>query len=247
MKQLSKFSFQQLKIYLLLLYCFCAFSNHIVGQATEVNLINSSSSPNDFLGWDATVTDPIMLRHFHPDQHIEFHTNGQERMRVNASGNVCIGTTTQNAALTVRQMNGEYGIEANHSNLTGSSAFYTALDVRMNNNVGNVYNYAIIAEALGNASAQKVGLNAEAAGATDNYGVRAVSSPNNNGTAGWFNGDVVITGTFPPLSDQSLKTNVQPIENARELLLQLNPVKYEFINHSFLNLPQGEQYGLIAQ
>jgi len=50
-------------------------------------------------------------------------------------------------------------------------------------------------------------------------------------------------------SDESLKTNIQVIDNAIEVISQLQPKKYNFISeeYSFMNFPTGEQYGLLSQ
>lgn len=62
-------------------------------------------------------------------------------------------------------------------------------------------------------------------------------------------GDVGISGQIFGLSDERLKTNRRPILNAMSLLSQLNPTSYNFDFMQFpeLNLPEGKQYGLMAQ
>ena len=81
-----------------------------------------------------------------------------------------------------------------------------------------------------------------------NYGIFSNVSGGTTNWAGWFNGNVFISGTFGP-SDAVLKTNVESIDNAMDVVTQLNPVSFDFDNSvkPRLNLQQGKQYGLIAQ
>jgi hypothetical protein len=73
--------------------------------------------------------------------------------------------------------------------------------------------------------------------------------------AAWLDGHVTITGVgyipggpWQP-SDETLKTNVQPLEGAREVLAQLNAKTYEFLvdAHPGAGLPSGFQSGLMSQ
>lgn len=69
------------------------------------------------------------------------------------------------------------------------------------------------------------------------------------GFAGYFNGYIYTTGiTFG--SDKKLKKNITDFDNAISIISQLKPKTYEFIqdgNYGLMNLPQGKQYGLVAQ
>ncbi len=66
--------------------------------------------------------------------------------------------------------------------------------------------------------------------------------------AGFFNGDVYITNTYGP-SDQKLKQNIQSLDGAVDLLMQLKPKTYSYRRAEFpsMALPSGKQYGLLAQ
>ena len=83
-----------------------------------------------------------------------------------------------------------------------------------------------------------------------NLGIWA-EAPINTGSnyAAWFEGDINVTGMTYNISDLQLKQNIETFTNANELLDQLNPVKYNFRTeeYSFMNLPQVDQIGLIAQ
>lgn len=71
-----------------------------------------------------------------------------------------------------------------------------------------------------------------------------------NAYAGYFDGDVVITGTIlPGPSDANMKTNVNNIHSPLDIINQLEPVSFEFDNSNYpsMNLADGLQYGLIAQ
>lgn len=81
------------------------------------------------------------------------------------------------------------------------------------------------------------------------YGIYAVNS--GGGLAGYFDGDVEVTGSIYSSSDAALKQNVQNVAatDALAKLLQLQPRSYEFSDSNAveINLPQGRQYGFLAQ
>jgi hypothetical protein len=67
--------------------------------------------------------------------------------------------------------------------------------------------------------------------------------------AGYFDGNLVYTGSFYKVSDRMFKTNLQPCDGALDKVLALEPRKYTY-DHSQrdgISLPHGEHYGLIAQ
>ena len=87
----------------------------------------------------------------------------------------------------------------------------------------------------------------------NNYGVYASVPPNSGGTinyAGYFNGDVYVSGTFINPSDRRLKENITSFVGATPLLNTLNPVTFDYKQtgeYEKLHLPTEHQYGLIAQ
>lgn len=73
------------------------------------------------------------------------------------------------------------------------------------------------------------------------------SSPSStNRYAGYFNGDVFVTGMFT-VSDKKLKENIKPEENVLEKLSQLESVTYTFRDNDNLNLSSQLQHGFLAQ
>lgn len=84
-------------------------------------------------------------------------------------------------------------------------------------------------------SVQNLGVFGQATGGTQNW-------------AGYFVGDVYISGTYGP-SDQLLKENVAALEHADSIIELLNPVTFDFKTTDYpqLSLPEGNQMGLIAQ
>lgn len=66
--------------------------------------------------------------------------------------------------------------------------------------------------------------------------------------AGYFNGDVAITGTlWNPPSDASLKENIELYGNALEKLSKLDVYTYNYRTDKGLSLPAGKEYGVMAQ
>lgn len=72
-----------------------------------------------------------------------------------------------------------------------------------------------------------------------------------NSYAGYFDGDVHVTGNLTWSSDGALKQSVEPIpsDSALALISRLNPKTYEYDQKSYpyMALPKGKQYGLVAQ
>ncbi len=68
--------------------------------------------------------------------------------------------------------------------------------------------------------------------------------------AGYFSGNVHVSGTFTNPSDERLKENVQPFNNALSKIRLMSVHTFNFIQmteEKQLILPEGEQIGLIAQ
>ena len=81
----------------------------------------------------------------------------------------------------------------------------------------------------------------------NNYGVYSSVSNGANNYAGYFNGDVTITGTLVQPSDRKLKREIKPLVSALDKINQLSPVTYYYNSNSNINLPSRLQYGFIAQ
>lgn len=80
---------------------------------------------------------------------------------------------------------------------------------------------------------------------TNSYGIEAVGDD----YAGYFIGNVSRTGSDNFTSDRKLKDNIVPLENSLAKIMELKPSSYTFKTNEFpdMNLPKGNQLGLIAQ
>ncbi|MFK7748332.1 MAG: tail fiber domain-containing protein [Kordia sp.] len=76
------------------------------------------------------------------------------------------------------------------------------------------------------------------------YGSSATTS---NRHAGYFNGNVVVTGSFSSGSDRKLKQDIESEKNVLDKLAQIDAVTYTFKENDQLNLPSELQHGFIAQ
>lgn len=65
--------------------------------------------------------------------------------------------------------------------------------------------------------------------------------------AGYFDGDVYITGSILPPSDKKLKENINSIENVMDRLSKVNIYSYTFKQNTGLSLPRGKKYGVLSQ
>ncbi|KAF5071264.1 Chaperone of endosialidase [anaerobic digester metagenome] len=97
------------------------------------------------------------------------------------------------------------------------------------------------------------------------YGVFGSASGGTTNYAGYFAGNVAVTGTFTNTSDRNLKKNITPFGNALLMVTKMQGVTYEWKSDGELtdikknrskakaendftfNFPKGKQFGLIAQ
>lgn len=89
-----------------------------------------------------------------------------------------------------------------------------------------------------------------ATGGTVAFGIYGRASGSGSGNyAGYFNGDVLVTGNFSNPSDVKLKKNIRHFDGSLERILRLDAKIYENKTDEFesMNLAMGDQYGFIAQ
>ena len=61
-------------------------------------------------------------------------------------------------------------------------------------------------------------------------------------------GNVNISGNYYSSSDAKLKQNIKPIQSITDKIMQLKPSSYQYRTEEYkMNLPKGNQFGLIAQ
>ncbi|MCK4653493.1 MAG: tail fiber domain-containing protein [Candidatus Cloacimonetes bacterium] len=87
-------------------------------------------------------------------------------------------------------------------------------------------------------------------GSGTNYGIYSYAEYGITSYAGYFSGNVHVTGTFTNPSDERFKENVQPFKNALSKIKLMNVHTFNFkqmAEENKLVLPEGKQFGLIAQ
>ncbi len=109
-------------------------------------------------------------------------------------------------------------------------------------------NFGTISLASGSNNAN-FGVFGEASGGTFNAGIFGRAAVLPNYYAGYFQGDVFVSGAFTNPSDQNLKENIETLIDSDSILNLLNPVSFDFKvdDYPALNLQTGRQFGLIAQ
>ncbi|NMB71467.1 MAG: hypothetical protein GYA22_04890 [Bacteroidales bacterium] len=96
------------------------------------------------------------------------------------------------------------------------TAYYS---FKIYNTDNDSYTYGIYSIVNGTGGTSHYGVYGSASGATNNYGVYGYA-PTSSGFAGYFNGNVQVTGTITQSSDRNLKNNFLPI-NGFEILQRI--------------------------
>ncbi len=83
---------------------------------------------------------------------------------------------------------------------------------------------------------------------TNYYAIWGVSPASGSNYAGYFSGNVHVTGTLSNFSDERLKENINPLQSVTDKIMQISVNTYNYKKmYSNLNLPQQKQYGFLAQ
>lgn len=123
----------------------------------------------------------------------------------------------------------------------GKSGIYALADMH-----GTGHRYGI--EAYGrHGDGNNYGIYATAFSGNNAIGVYGSATGGNTNWGGYFSGNVYSSGTYQG-SDRKLKNDIQPVHNAIELINALKPTTYVYKTQEYaqMELPQGRQYGLIA-
>lgn len=104
-------------------------------------------------------------------------------------------------------------------------------------NMGTGAAFGVLGSAYGNATARAL------------YGVygEALSFGPATKYAGYFDGNVTVTGIVTSASDFKLKNNLSKISNGLGVVLRLSPYSYQYEKVIGMNLPEGNHHGFIAQ
>ncbi len=110
--------------------------------------------------------------------------------------------------------------------------------------------FGVRGDAVNSASGANYGVAGSACnGQTNNYAVYGQACNNNvDNWAGYFDGPTYSPGGVWTGSDENLKTNIEVLNGATEMLMNLQAKTYEFdTSVEALTLPEGLQYGFLAQ
>lgn len=236
-----------------------------IPNSDQVFAVANGSAALPFYSWNSD-TDIGLFRA--TTNQLGLSTAGVERMRINNNGAVGIGTTTPSTSALD-------GVNVQRVNVVGSQTTNGASVSEVINsgkgisllvaNTSNANNYSTFeSSAIGSGVAVKglhkpgqaagyLGFGVGVEGSTnsyDGYGVLG-SSPawgfwGDNGAAGYFVGDVVVTGDIYNPSDIRLKENINVYNGALEKLNSLKTYTYNF-NDEIYQSDNITHIGFIAQ
>lgn len=184
---------------------------------------------------------------------IRDETSGNNRFFIDTNGNIGIGTISlgSDKLHIVTDANANYGARINNSNIgaeqvgvvstTYGSGDGTRIGVygRVISDGGGGQQYAVYGLA-NSTNASNITIGVFGSNITTGTGVKY---------AGYFNGDVTVSGVFNNPSDEKLKRNISDLDKAIERVMALRPVSYEFRSRDFpqMQLAKGAQLGFLAQ
>ncbi len=230
------------------------------GSTTNKVNFNSNSGYLGYIGSSVVAGDLELGTGGTSSNAINLNTQNVTRLKVTADGKVGIGMTDPNDALDI-----ETDGATTNSAIDAKVNYVGSVDIRgidINNEPGEGFGYGVYGTAGymglygqsngGAYSGSTYGVYGLASGTAGNrysvYGA-GVTGTGSTEYAGYFAGNVTVTGTFNNPSDARLKKNVKDYENALEIISQLDAKTYEFKNNEYeqMGLPQGPQIGFIAQ
>jgi Chaperone of endosialidase len=134
--------------------------------------------------------------------------------------------------------------------LSGSSAIFNVGVLGMSTFDGLGDNFGVKGVASNNNSGASFGVFGSGNGnptTRASYGVYGEVTGTGTKYAGFFDGNVTVTGVFSSASDFKLKNNLSKLKNGLSTVLKLSPYSYEYETIAGMNLPEGFHHGFIAQ
>lgn len=197
------------------------------------------------------------------DQEILFNNagtaDGSDLLFDNTSGNLFYGTTTDDAnsdlymerAATGTDLANIYARRNGSSGATNGGSSWDDADVDAGIKAysfwGNTYSAAISGHSWLDYDSSAAIIGTNSSGTT--YGALGYDDGSGN-FAGYFVGDVHVTGTFSNPSDRRFKKDIKSFEGALAKLQNVEVKSFEFKDdgkYSSMNFPAGQQFGFIAQ
>ena len=168
---------------------------------------------------------------------IGFSTNNLERIRINSSGLVGIGTTNDIGILSVKQVGAELTLQTDNTNV-----YFEGIN---RDNLDGSVNYGFYAR---NGSHKFwTGAYTERLRIT-NDGEAWVGYTTDNGAYPLqVNGQIFATNATIATSDEKFKENITPLNKGLEIVNKLKPVTFNFIPDTKNNFSEYEEVGFIAQ
>lgn len=251
--------------------------NVYIGDHAGHGVANGTKTDNVFIGYNAGRKETESHRLYIENSNAEaedaliYGEFDNDRLRINRR--LGIDTLPTNA-LDIYNSNYAKSIAIDHKHTSQGEAFGVDVNVENNHNVSyNTYGVDAYARKNGATNSNIYGVNGYVAdyqtgvntrfifglrgysyvsstnGSSYSRGVYGGASGNADSEyAGYFAGDVYTTGAYMP-SDMRLKQNIIDYNDALSKLKLLNVKMYNFKYEEYplLNLPEGEQIGLLSQ
>ena len=180
-----------------------------------------------------------------------FHSGVGDIMSVNARGMVGINDASPGFPLEVNGNGKSRTINVYNTlpSASGTTSSYGVLSILTQSSTnGSPRLYCVYGSTIDSDSYRSYGVYGRADNASNfNYGVYGRSSTS-MGYAGYFNGNTYTTGAYQT-SDAQFKAGIKPLEEGLTTLMKLQPKRYVYDTKrfDFMNLPEGEQFGFLAQ
>lgn len=180
-----------------------------------------------------------------------YHSDVGNIVAINARGRVGINDGSPGYPLEVNGNGSSRVIYAyNQAPITTGTTYNYGIRANLTQaiNTGFPRLYNLYGSSTDNDAYLSYGVYGYASGASNsNYGVYAYA-PATAGYAVYASGNMYCTGSYQT-SDARLKSDIVQIESGLNTVMQLHPTTYRFKReeYEFLNLPEQQQYGFLAQ
>ena len=149
---------------------------------------------------------------------------------------------------------GYYGIHAKGQIAGKFDGVGEGIEVNLQTTNGGSYQYGIDVNVTNTANVNVMGISSFVQGGTAQNVIGIYSEPQGGAQgasvyAFYGSGHIGVTGSYLTVSDAKLKQNIKPLHGIMDKIMLLKPSTYEYRTEEYkrMNLPKGNQFGLLAQ